>query len=60
MKINLINPPNTRLSAQQQILVNRGIKETEIHHYMNLTGADVNDPSIFGEDLMYKAATILL
>ena len=60
MKYELINTPNPRYSAKKQILVNRGLKETEIEHYLNLTDADINEPEVFGERLMSFAAGALL
>ena len=35
MKYKLINPPSNKYNAQQQILINRGIDEKDISHYMN-------------------------
>ena len=57
MKYELINKPNLKYNAKQQILINRGLKETDLAHYMNLTDKDINDPSTFGEDRMRAAAT---
>ena len=37
MKYELINLPNKNFTAIQQILYNRGIKENEISHYLNLS-----------------------
>ena len=59
MKYKLINPPNGAYSAKQQVLVNRGIAENELNHYMNLTDADINDPKCFGEQLLENAADAL-
>ena len=60
MRYELINTPDPRYNAKKQILVNRGLKETEIEHYMNLTDADINEPEVFGERLMSQAASALL
>ena len=60
MKYELINIPNSKYNAKQQILINRGIKETDLVHYMNLTDNDINDPTIFGRDLMRESAECLL
>ena len=60
MKYELINQPNSKYNAKQQILINRGLKETELQHYMNLTDDDINDPIIFGKELMNGAAECLL
>jgi hypothetical protein len=59
MKIQLINQPNPLFSPQKQILINRGFDEKEIEHYFNLTDIDINDPEIFGEELLAAAATAL-
>lgn len=48
MKYKLINPPDPKYSAKQQVLVNRGIAEQDLVHYMNLTDADISDPFSFG------------
>lgn len=37
MKYQLINKPNEKFSAIQQILYNRGIEEKDILHYLNLS-----------------------
>lgn len=37
MRYELINKPNENFSAIQQILYNRGIKEKDILHYLNLS-----------------------
>ena len=59
MKIKLINQPNPLFSAQKQILINRGFNEKEIDHYFNLTDADINEPEVFGEELLAGAAAQL-
>ena len=60
MKYKLINNPNSLLSAQEQILINRGFKtKEEIHHYMNLTDEDINSPKCFGEQLLENAAAVV-
>ena len=37
MKYQLINKPNEKFSATQQILYNRGIAENNIAHYLTLS-----------------------
>ena len=59
MKYELINQPDDKYSAKQQILINRGIKEEDLVHYMNLTDNDINDPSIFG-DVISRAADVFI
>lgn len=56
MKIKLINIPDEKLRATEQILINRGIKLADAHHYLNTTDADINDPLEFGQDKMSRAA----
>lgn len=57
MKYELINQPDEKYNAKQQLLINRGIKEEDLVHYMNLTDDDLNDPKCFGEQLLRGAAT---
>ena len=59
MKYKLINQPSDKYNAKQQILINRGLKESELNHYMNLTDDDINEPECFGFDFMLTAATQL-
>ena len=60
MRYELINTPNDKYNAKQQILINRGLDEKELVHYMNLTDADINSPKCFGEQLLEDAAATLL
>lgn len=60
MKIKLINTPDKNLKATEQILVNRGIKLEDAHHYLNTTDEDINSPLAFGEDKMIAAAILLM
>ena len=60
MRYELINTPNDKYNAKQQILINRGLDEKELVHYMNLTDADINDPTAFGRNLMRESAECLL
>lgn len=60
MKYKLINTPNDKYNAKQQILINRGLKETDLNHYMNLTDSDINDPEVFGKELMQAGADLIL
>ena len=57
MKYELINQPDEKYNAKQQLLINRGIKEEDLVHYMNLTDDDINLPEMLGEDLLRGAAT---
>ena len=59
MKYELINQPDEKYNAKQQLLINRGIKEEDLVHYMNLTDDDLNDPKCFGEQLLEDAAAAI-
>lgn len=56
MKFQLINKPDEKLTATQQLFINRGLQLNEIEHYMNLTDDDINSPLLLGEELLEKAA----
>lgn len=58
MNYKLIAPVNEKYSAIEQILVNRGIAEKDIKHYLNTTDEDINDPEQFSN--MATAASIFL
>lgn len=60
MKYKLINQPNKDYSPIKQILINRGIKQQDIQHYLNLTDQDINDYSSFGRQVLKNAATALI
>ena len=60
MKYKLINQPNKKFSAIQQILYNRGIPENEILHYLNLSDNDINSPIALGELSMKGGVKLLL
>lgn len=59
MKYELINNPNSKYTAKQQILINRGIKEEDIYHYMNTTDDDINSPITLGLRNLENAAKAL-
>lgn len=59
MKFKLINPPNENYSAREQVFINRGLTPEEIQHYLHLSDADINEPEVFGERLLYNAACAL-
>ena len=60
MKYKLINPPNLKYTTKEQILVNRGIDEKDLYHYMHLTDDDINEPETFGKELMDAAGRCFL
>lgn len=51
MKFELINKPNPKYSALEQVLTNRGIPHDEIEHYLHTTEKDVASPLMFGEHI---------
>lgn len=60
MIYKLKNEIDSRLSATEQILVNRDIRQSDIKHYLNTTDKDINSPLDFGEDIMRRAAATLI
>lgn len=60
MIYKLRNEVDSKLSATEQILVNRGIRQSNIKHYLNTTDNDINSPLDFGEDIMRRAAVTLI
>ena len=60
MKYELIKPINPDYSAIEQILTNRGIAIEQIEHYLNTTDEDINEPEIFGNELMKAAAALVI
>ena len=60
MRYQLINKVNPDYTPIQQVLTNRHIDFNEIHHYLNTTDKDINDPKLFGEDQLKKAAIALI
>ena len=60
MKYKLINPPDLKYTTKEQILVNRGIDEKDLYHYMHLTDDDINEPEAFGKELMDAAGHCFL
>ena len=60
MKYKLIKEIDKSLSPIQQILLNRGIQLSEMHHYLNTTDKDINDAELFGEPVLRAAATALI
>jgi hypothetical protein len=51
---------NPNYNAVQQILTNRGINFSEIHHYLNTTDADINNAEMLGPQLLKDAAAALI
>ena len=61
MKYKLINEINNDYDVIEQILTNRGIKFSDIGHYLNTTDEDINEPEAFGlKEEMYQAACTLI
>ena len=59
MKYKLIKEVDSSLSPIQQVLSNRGIKLSEIHHYLNTTDEDINNAEAFGEENIKNAVIAL-
>ena len=47
MKYELINPVDAKLSAIEQVLVNRGIQQQDIPHYLHVSKEDNLSPTLF-------------
>ena len=60
MKYKLINEVDPALSPIQQILLNRGIKLSDMHHYLNTTDADILDAEMLGSESIKAAAAALI
>ena len=60
MKYELINKPNEKFSAIQQVLYNRGIKEQDIQHYVNLSDQDINSPLLLGEQSLKNGLRLII
>lgn len=60
MKVTLINEPNKKLNAFQQVLVNRGIEPNNLDKYLKSSiEEDINPPSAFGEDKIAAGVAML-
>ena len=60
MRYKLIKEVNENLSPIQQVLNNRGIKLSEIHHYLNTTDEDISSAEMFGKDKIDQATLTLV
>ena len=60
MRYKLIQEPDENLDAISQVLVNRGIKLSDIHHYLNTTDSDISSAEMFGQDVIKQAAKTLI
>jgi single-stranded-DNA-specific exonuclease len=60
MKYKLIKPVNSKYSALEQVLTNRGVSYEDIPHYINTTDEDINSPLLLGEAQLLIAAKILI
>ena len=60
MRYKLIEEMNPNYNAVQQILNNRGINFSEIHHNLNTTDADINNAEMLGPQLLKDAAAALI
>lgn len=59
MRYKLIKEVDEQLSPIQQVLSNRGIKLSDIHHYLNTTDEDINSAEMFGQDTIRQAVLVL-
>ena len=60
MRYKLIKEVDPQLSPIQQILFNRGIQLSEMHHYLNTTDDDINSAEAFGSHVIKQAAGVLI
>lgn len=60
MKFKLIKTPKDYYNGKEQVLINRGINFEDINRYCNLTADVVNDPIVFGKELMDSATQVFL
>ena len=60
MKYKLIKEVDPALSPIQQILLNRGIKLSDMYHYLNTTDADILDAEMLGSESIKAAAAALI
>ena len=58
MRVELIAPMNPLYSATETVLSNRGVKN--LRRYLNTTDNDINSPLAFGQELMTRAARMLM
>lgn len=59
MKYKLIKEIDNQLTPTQQVLSNRGIKLSELHHYLNTTDEDINNAEMFGQNAIKQAIRVL-
>ena len=60
MKYQLIKPVNSKYSAIEQILTNRGIPYKDVYHYLNTTDDDINSFNLLGSENLQAAARALI
>lgn len=60
MKYQLISEPLPIFTAVEQVLINRGIQDKEINHYLNTTDKDINSYLLLGKEKLKAAATKLV
>ena len=58
MRVELIAPMNPLYSATETVLSNRGVKN--LRRYLNTTDNDISSPLAFGQELMTRAARMLM
>lgn len=60
MRYKLIKEIDNNLDPISQILTNRGIKLSEIHHYLNTTDEDISNEELFGKETINEATIKLV
>lgn len=60
MKYQLISEPLPIFSSLEQVLLNRGIQDKEINHYLNTTDKDINSYKLLNETKLAAAAKALI
>ena len=58
MNIELINEPNKNYLALEQILINRGLSESQIYDYLNLSSDVVSSPIMLNEEDLKQGLTV--
>ena len=58
MHIELINEPNKNYLALEQILINRGLSESQIYDYLNLSSNVVSPPTLLNEEDLKQGLTV--
>lgn len=60
MNFKLIQEPNPKYQAVEQILINRGLDSNILNHYLNTTDEDINSYLLLGENNLRRAAVSII